>query len=266
LLGLLFLAASFIPNHGFDLYAYWVVHVDPYAPVIDDANGYGAFRYAPPLAMLMAPLGALPWPVVVAGWLALQLAALWYIGRGWALALIVFPPVWLDIVYGNINILLAAMIVAGFRQPAVWCFALLTKVTPGVGLLWFAVRREWRALAGAVLATAVLVVASVVIMGPGPWEAWFAIALNRSGVAIPPDALPIPLLPRLALAAAIIAWAAYTDRRWLVPVGVTLAMPLLWVIGFAPLVACWALVPSATASRIRAAIVDWSLRRQTSGS
>ena len=56
------------------------------------------------LRSLLAPLGALPWEVVIALWLGLQLAALWYIGREWALALIVFPPVWLDLVYGNINI------------------------------------------------------------------------------------------------------------------------------------------------------------------
>jgi hypothetical protein len=261
-LGVVFLVASFIPNHGFDLYAYWVVHIDPYAPVIDDANGFGAFRYAPPLAMLMAPLGLLPWPVVIAGWLALQLAALWYIGRAWALALVVFPPVWLDIVYGNINILLAAMIVAGFRQPAVWSFALLTKVTPGVGLIWFLVRREWRALVTVAVVTGALCLASVAIMGTGPWSEWFAIVLNRSGVAIPSDAVPIPFLPRAVAAAVIVAWAAHTDRRWLVPVGVTLAMPLLWAIAFAPLVACWALVPPATAARIRGAIVGWSLRGQ----
>jgi hypothetical protein len=260
LLGLVFLLASFIPNHGFDLYAYWVVHVDPYAPVIDDINGYGAFRYAPPIAMLMAPLGLLPWPAVVVGWLALQLAALWYIGRGWALALIVFPPVWLDIVYGNINILLAAMIVAGFRQPAVWSFALLTKVTPGVGLIWFAVRREWPALVAALVATAALATVSVAIMGIGPWTEWTEIVLRRGAVSIPPDALPIPLLPRLVGAVAIIVWAALTDRRWLVPVGVVLAMPLLWIIAFAPLVACWALVPPATAARIHDAIAGWSVR------
>ena len=266
LLGLVFLVASFIPLHGFDLYAYWVVDGDPYSRATDAVNASGSFWYAPPLAILMAPLGSLPWEAVVVGWLALQLAALWFIGRRWALALIVFPPVWLDIVYGNINILLAAMIVAGFRQPAVWSFALLTKVTPAVGLVWFAVRREWRVLVQLAAATAVLAAASVAIMGTGPWSEWVAILTDAGGTSIPSDALPIPLLPRLLMAVAIVAWGGYTDRRWLVPVGVTLAMPLLWAIAFAPLVACWALVPSATASRIHDAIAGWSSRGRTSGS
>ena len=42
---------------------------------------------------------------------------------------------------------MAAAIALGFRYPAAWSFLLLTKVTPGIGLVWFAVRREWRPLA-----------------------------------------------------------------------------------------------------------------------
>ncbi len=42
---------------------------------------------------------------------------------------------------------MAAAIALGFRYPATWAFVLLAKVTPGIGLLWFLVRREWRNLA-----------------------------------------------------------------------------------------------------------------------
>ena len=45
---------------------------------------------------------------------------------------------------GNISLLLAVAMVIGFRWPAAWAFVILTKVTPGIGLLWFAVRRAWR--------------------------------------------------------------------------------------------------------------------------
>ncbi|MEZ4597157.1 MAG: hypothetical protein R3C32_10255 [Chloroflexota bacterium] len=57
------------------------------------------------------------------------------------LIVLTFPELW----GGNITILLAAMIVVGFVRPGAWAFALLTKVTPALRLLWFAVRREWRA-------------------------------------------------------------------------------------------------------------------------
>jgi hypothetical protein len=59
----------------------------------------------------------------------------------------------MELAGGNIEILIAVAIVVGFRWPAAWSFVLLTKVTPGVGLLWFAVRREWNQLATALVAT-----------------------------------------------------------------------------------------------------------------
>ena len=56
------------------------------------------------------------------------------------------PGVIEDLVRGNIHVLLAVTILAGFRYPGAWSFVVLTKVTPGIGLLWFAIRREWGAL------------------------------------------------------------------------------------------------------------------------
>ena len=53
---------------------------------------------------------------------------------------------------------IAAAIVIGFRWPAAWSLVLLTKITPGIGLLWFAVRREWRSLAIALGAVIMIVV------------------------------------------------------------------------------------------------------------
>ncbi len=66
----------------------------------------------------------------------------------------VLPFVYRDLLVGNIHLMLGAAIVLGFRYPAAWAFPILTKVTPGVGILWFAVRREWRPLFMAVAVTA----------------------------------------------------------------------------------------------------------------
>ena len=60
----------------------------------------------------------------------------------------------MEIAGGNISLLLALAIVAGFSRPWTWAFVILTKITPGIGLLWFALRREWRSLAIALGATA----------------------------------------------------------------------------------------------------------------
>ena len=44
----------------------------------------------------------------------------------------------------------------------------------------------------------------------------------------PGNAFAIPLLLRLPVAAAVAWWAGRTDRAWLVPVAVLLAMPAIW--------------------------------------
>jgi hypothetical protein len=235
LFGLIMLVGTFVPPHGYDLLAYW--QLDLSAPYAGFAVEQGRFQYAPPIALLFAPLGALPWEAVIAVWLALQLAALWYIGREWALALIVFPPVWLDLVYGNVNVMIAAAIVAAFRYPAAWAFPLLTKVTPGVGALWFLGRREWRSLVVAFGATALIAAASVVVLGTGIWQDWFDALRTAQQLPPRPDALNIPLLPRVAAAAVLVVIGGAQGWRWTVPVAATLAMPTLFAISFAPLVA-----------------------------
>ncbi len=53
--------------------------------------------------------------------------------------------------------------------------------------------------------------------------------------------MPIPLLLRLPVAAVVITWAALGDRRWALPIGVLLAMPVIWWGSFALLTASVAL-------------------------
>lgn len=238
LLGIVFIGAAWMQTyHAGDLYAYWAVNPsDPYTAT-DSVLGRGVFRYAPPFALLFAPLSLLPFEAVQVLWLGLQLGALWYVARGWFLALALFPPVWMDLAYGNINILLGAMIVAGFRHPAVWSFALLTKITPGVGVLWFLGRREWRNLALVGGVTLGIVSVSVFVQGAGVWREWFGVLAEASGQATPTGTIPGSLPVRVALAAGIVLLAGLTNRPWLVPFGVVLAMPVLWLIAFAPSVA-----------------------------
>jgi hypothetical protein len=58
----------------------------------------------------------------------------------------------------------------------------------------------------------------------------------------------VPLIVRLPLAAGLVAWGGLTDRRWTVPVGVTLALPVVWLNSLAVLVA---LVPLLVPDRRR---------------
>jgi hypothetical protein len=68
-----------------------------------------------------------------------------------------------------------------------------------------------------------------------------------------PGSVPVPLVLRLPIAAVVIAYAARTDRRWLLPVGVLLAMPVIWWGSFAMLAGVVALR--------RREIEDWLLGR-----
>ena len=147
-------------------------------------------------------------------------------------------PVSQEILIGNIHLLLAAAIVLGFRWAGTWAFVLLTKVTPGVGLLWFAARREWRALAIALGTTAVIAALSFVI-APDAWRDWIALLRHDGGTQ------SSVLLVRIAIAAVIVVWGARTERRWTVPLAAMLALPVVWMDSFSMLLGCVAVSGSA---------------------
>ena len=147
------------------------------------------------------------------------------------LFVIFIPHVATELSLGNIHVFLALVTVFGLRWPWLWSFALLTKVTPGVGLVWFAVRREWRALAIALGVTAAIALPTVLLF-PDLWAGWFRVITDAG-----PDA-GSNLLARVVLGAAVVAVGAWRNWPWLVPVGSMLALPVLWSLhGFSMLVA-----------------------------
>jgi hypothetical protein len=119
---------------------------------------------------------------------------------------------------GNINLLIVGAVLIGFRHPWAWAFVILTKVTPGVGILWFAVRREWRNLAIAMGATLAVAIASRLI-APELWLQYFA-GLGSTG-----DGSIWQIWWRLPVAAVVVVWGARQDHRWALIVAVFLAMP-----------------------------------------
>lgn len=240
----LFVAAPAKGTLGIDAMAYWRIDLaDPYGNAPHDA-AWGVlghfFPYAPPIALLFAPFAGLSWPAFAALWYAMLIGALVWLGRRDVLILAAFPPVALNLSDGNIHLVLAAAMVLGFRYPAAWSLLLLTKVTPGIGLLWFAARREWRSLAIALGATAAIVLVTALFL-PTQWLAWLHMLRESVGVPAPWPALPIPLWLRLPVAAVVVVWGARRNARWTVPVAATLALPALWLGGLAMLVACWPL-------------------------
>lgn len=254
-----------------DSKAYYMAGLDdPYSR--GNVGNDFAFLYSPAFSQLMLPFRLLPIGVFVALWTLLLVAAMaWTAGR-LSLPLLLLQPVVASIALGNIELLMAAAIVAGFRWPATWSFILLSKVTPGVGLVWFAVRREWRSLAIAIGVTAAIAGVSFVL-APRLWTDWFDLLGRNRDVDFRLATLPGPLAVRVALAAVLIAWGGRTDRRWTVPVGAAIAVP----VGYFTLFAIMAVGVAGIAIRtpgftIRGTIVavtgrlmPWTTRHATVG-
>lgn len=206
---------------GIDARAYW--RVDLAHPYASSAVGEpSTYLYPPVFAQVLAPLSVLPFPVFFALWTAVLVALLVWLVRPWPWALAILSlPIIYELFVGNIHLLIAAVVALGFTRPALWAFPLLSKVTPGVGVVWFAARREWRPMAIAIGVTAIAVALSVIV-SPNAWSEWLAFMIADQGKS---EALPL----RLAVAFLLVAFAGLTDRRWLVPVGVLIAFPVVWV-------------------------------------
>ena len=111
-------------------------------------------------------------------------------------------------------------------------------MTPGIGLAWFAVRREWRSSALALGVTALIVAVSFAL-DPALWRQWFDSSPRASSTPTTSGwYLPVALLVRLPIALVVAAAAGLTGRAWLLPVAVTLALPVLWLNSLAILAAC----------------------------
>ncbi|GAA2018691.1 hypothetical protein GCM10009740_03260 [Terrabacter terrae] len=219
------LFGSRLSSFGMDsAHAYWNVwKVGPYSlpPGSPDA-----FNYSPAFAQAIYPLTMLPWPLFLSVWSVLLAGTLTWllwpmpVRWRWLLLAYVAPPA---LLIGNIEAFLAAAAVIGVRHPSAWAFPLLTKITPGLGPLWFAFRREWRNAAITVMATALVVLVSYAI-SPGLWTQWWHFVI---GAPTPPtQAHYPPLAVRLVLAVGVLVWGARGGRREALALAMVFAMPL----------------------------------------
>jgi hypothetical protein len=220
---------------GMDARCYWVPSLsDPY--VYSNWTEQIAYPYSPAFLQLLQPIRLLPWQAFMAVWAAILMVALVYLtGPRLILLGLAFFGL-MEVWGGNIELLIAAAIVLGFRWPAVWAFVLLTKIAPGIGLLWFALRREWGSLAIALAATAAVVAVSAVLM-PDAWRRWVDVLTANAGKGGTWAAVPVPFLVRFPAALVLVVWGARSNRRWTVPVAAMLALPALWYGGLSIMLA-----------------------------
>jgi hypothetical protein len=237
LAGLLYIAAVWlrivpyaepVPEYGpmFDAYGIW----NAWAGGLYDIPWleYEAYVYSPAFAQLLYPFTLLPWPVFAALWTGLAIGILFWMRVPWMLA---FPGVVDDILRGNIHVFLAgAIVLAVWRRPwgaGAWAVPFLTKVTPGVGILWHPLRGEWRALWIGLGLTAAIVAVSVLTV-PELWAEWISLLAANVGSDPRIQVVPLPFLVRLPIGVVLVVLAARTNRAWLLPIGVMLALPNVW--------------------------------------
>ena len=243
-----------------------------YAPLPGDAQAYwlaspahpytslGYYVFPPALAQLLEPVRWAGSQVFVIGWTALCFGSIGYVLGRWsavavALAFVAtrIPGPWSEPVasafMGNVTSIMVAAMVAGVRHPALWAVPLLTKMTVGVGVLWFAFRGEWRSFALALSVTAGIA-AVLFVISPSAWTDFAAFALANLGATSngPPIVGP-PLGIRLPIAVALVWWGARTNRAWLLPIAGATALIGLYGVGSLVAVAVGALKTATPVER-----------------
>ena len=110
----------------------------------------------------------------------------------------------------------------GLRYPAMWAIPLLTKIGPGIGILWFVVRRDWRSL-GIALGTTAAIAGVSFLIDPGSVGRLGPVHGRERLDPSPIPVVPIPGWVRFPIAIALIVWGARTDRAWTIPIACGIA-------------------------------------------
>jgi hypothetical protein len=208
-----------------DVHYYWAANPHDLYPH-PEAGEHNGYNYSPAFEFVVGWWRSIPFDVFAAIWRVVLLAMLVYLAGPFTLFVLLTVPVASEVNAANIQIPLALAVVLGFRWPATWAFVILTKLTPGIGLLWFLLRREWRHLAIAAGATLAIAAVSFVLM-PDAWSGYIRLLTATPAPAVAPYYLPF--WTRLPFAIAFIGWGAWTGRRWPVVVGATIALPVYYI-------------------------------------
>lgn len=194
-----------------------------------EGDAFGVFRYPAWFAWAWVPLTHLPREVVIPAWSGVQLVATaWLVApllktrtvASLALAALMAPFLLVQSGQGNVQPLLLAGIVLGFRYPALLGFAASIKIAPLAYILVLVAQRRWW---GAAVAT---------VVGGALSLTWFLYPILPATTDIGPVSIwPTPVFLVVAgvagLAGLVIALRA---PRW-APIGAaivtTLALPRL---------------------------------------
>jgi Glycosyltransferase family 87 len=220
------------------------------------------YLYPPFTLPFVGLLSALPYPLVAAVWVALQLGAalltfrLVGIRPRWWIVLLAWPPVFQGLFVANVSIFAGLLFAAGpwFGEGLV--LAGVFKVYSALAGLWLARERRWRPIIVAVAALAAISLLTLPLTGIDRWREWIGgLAWFRESQDILPNSLYgialahyLPQLVALAVAAAVVAAAWFARRtEGLARFGVAtiVASPSLYAHGIIPA------LPAMTTLRLR---------------
>jgi glycosyl transferase family 87 len=196
------------------------------AHVIEGRPVYGrpvgtllSFVFAPPWAVIYAPLSRFPYQLLAAAEFVLQIVALRYIAGSWRNAGLIawLPIVPRELVTGNFDLIMAAAIYAacmGVRYAGA-ALALFTfaKFSPVLAIL--AQPREWRSFATASVALVAITLPWLFL-----WPEW---ASNLAvSATVPLDSIPIPYRAPFVLILLVLR------RPWSIAAAAGLAAPAFY--------------------------------------
>jgi hypothetical protein len=241
------IVAVFWTNPGDD-FAYWLAAARLAAGQPIYATGEAAFapyayHYPPPLAQVLAPFTlVVPAMAYLIAYRGLHLLVTWELaGRRMLpmLALIAFLPVALELRFENVNLLMALGIVYALgRWPWLFAVGALIKVSPGLGIIYLALRRRWRdAIISSVVG--IVIVAVSYAIDPGLWRAFLDAIGDRASIT-GNSLLPFPYAVRAAAGLVLTIAGGIIGRRrgeLLLVAGMTVANPNLALNGLAVLAA-----------------------------
>ena len=193
---------------------------DPYVPLVALAREYlpaavprslpNPTPHPPTLIPFVRPLGMLPFAAAGFAWLALQLVAAvalaallatWARGRatvgrlGWrgvslmAALVLAWPPVGIDLLQGQLGLVLTALFVAGWYAALrgheraagiLFGLAVCVKLVPGLLLMHYLVRRRFRVVGWAALTFAAACALTVGDLGLGPFLSYATTAVPQT--------------------------------------------------------------------------------------
>ncbi|TWD82191.1 alpha-1,2-mannosyltransferase [Kribbella amoyensis] len=171
------------------------------------------FTYPPFAAIAMVPLAAVPWGVALVVWTTISvlcIAAIWRVSlpeNAWSLlpepwrdrrlvvlaaltlASLLLEPVWQTIQFGQINLLLTAMILLDLVRPAsarwrgFWLGVTIgIKLTPLPFLAFLLITKQWRAFRNAVLGLLATMAIGFAVVPNQSWEYWTVVVRNANRV------------------------------------------------------------------------------------